>query len=121
MKNFKLACAFLFFVVAALGLRQMALPAVAQDAANAQPLTRSLNITTGTVLKPAAGTLICFHVQVAGAVGTINDTTTTGAAAAANQIAVIPAVVGVYCTQFPYFNGLVVVPGAAQVVSVSYR
>jgi hypothetical protein len=90
-------------------------------AQNTQPLTSKLNITTGTVVKPAQGVLITFNVTTAGAVGAIYDTTTTGAAAAANQIAVIPAVVGTYYLQFPFLSGLVVVPGASQVLSVSYQ
>jgi hypothetical protein len=93
-------------------------PSGAQDT---QPLTSKLNITTGTVVKPAQGVLVTFNVTVAGAAGAVYDTTTTGAAAAGNQIAVIPAVVGTYYMQFPFLNGLVVVPGAAQVVSVSYK
>lgn len=84
-------------------------------------ITSKLNITTATVVKPAAGMLVCFTVTVAGAAGTINDTTTTGAVAAANVIAAIPAVVGYYCGQFPFLSGLVVAPGSAQVVSVSYQ
>jgi hypothetical protein len=93
--------------------------AVAQQS-NAS-ITSKLNITTATVVKPASGILVCFAVTVAGAAGTINDTTTTGGAAAANVIAAIPAVVGYYCGQFPFLSGLVVSPGAAQVVSVSYQ
>ncbi len=94
-------------------------PAVAQTPS--QPLTSKLNITTSTVVKPAQGILICFNVTTAGAVGAIYDTAATGTVAASNQIAVIPAVVGVYCGEFPFFSGLVVAPGASQVVSVSLR
>lgn len=84
-------------------------------------ITSKLNITTATVVKPAAGMLVCFTVTVAGAAGTINDVTTTGGVAAANVIAAIPAVIGYYCGQFPFLSGLVVSPGSAQVVSVSYQ
>lgn len=84
-------------------------------------ITSKLNITTATVVKAASGELVCFNVTVAGAAGTINDTTTTGAAVAANVIAAIPAVVGSYCGRFPFLSGLVVAPGSAQVVSVSYQ
>lgn len=93
----------------------------AQDAANSRPLTSLLNIATGTVVKPAPGILVTFNVTVAGAQGAIYDTTTVGAAAAANEIAIIPATVGTYSMQFPFFSGLVVIPGSAQVVSVSLR
>lgn len=86
-----------------------------------QPPTNKLNITATTVVKPAQGMLVAFTVTTAGAVGAIYDTSTTGAVAASNLIAVIPATVGVYYVQFPFLTGLVVAPGAAQVVSVSYQ
>jgi hypothetical protein len=96
------------------------------SAAIAQPLflggrTSKLNITAGTVVKTGSGRLATFTVIVAGAVGAIYDTTTTGSVAASNEIAVIPATIGVYQINWPVLNGIVVVPGAAQVVSVSYE
>lgn len=104
-------------------LVMLCLAPVAAFAQTAQTeyITSKLNITSAAVVKPAAGVLVCFNVTVAGAAGTINDTTTTGGAAAANVIAAIPAVVGYYCGRFPFFSGLVVSPGSAQVVSVSYQ
>lgn len=113
MKNFLTRLLFLVFCFCPLA-------ASAQSTGQAY-LTSKLNITTSTVVKPASGMLVCFTVLVAGAAGTINDVTTTGAVAASNQIAAIPAVVGYYCGQFPFLSGLVVAPGAAQVVSVSYQ
>ncbi len=87
-----------------------------------QPLTRTLNISASTVLKLGTGALICFNVVTAGGgVGTINDVATTGAATAANQIATIPTAVGNYCVTFPYFTGLVIIPGASHVIAVSYQ
>jgi hypothetical protein len=92
------------------------------DEYDSRPPSAQLNITTGTVVKPAPGCVTAFNVTTAGAVGAIYDTTTTGAAAASNLIAVIPATVGVYYMQcFPFFSGLVVVPGAAQVLSISFK
>ena len=112
MKNFAVRVLLL-----AMFLAPVAAPA--QDAANSQPLTRTLNVTGSTVLKPSAGVLVTFNVTTAGAVGAIYDSATSGSAA--TLIAVIPAVVGTYSMQFPFFTGLLVVPGSAQVVSVSYR
>lgn len=83
--------------------------------------TSKLNITAATVVKVGTGRLATVTVLVAGAVGTVNDTTTTGAVAVGNQIAVIPAAIGVYTLNFPILNGIVVAPGAAQVVSVAYE
>lgn len=90
---------------------------------NQDPITAgnsTLNISAATQIKVGTGKVIKVSVNVAGAVGTINDCATTGAAAAANQIGVIPAVVGVYTFDWPFFTGLVIAPGAAQVVSVSW-
>jgi hypothetical protein len=92
----------------------------------AQPLftggrTSKLNITAATVVKVGSGRLATFTVTTAGAAGTISDTTTTGAVAAANLIAVTPATVGVYKIDWPVLNGIVVTPGVGQIVSVSYE
>lgn len=112
MKNFAARLFLFLFLLVPLGAR-------AQDAASSQPLTRYLSITGSTVVKPAQGVLITFNVTTAGAAGAIYDSATSGSAA--TLIAVIPAVVGTYNMQFPFFTGLLVVPGAAQVVSISYR
>lgn len=112
MKNFVARLLLVFIFLAPVAAR-------AQDAANSQPLTSKLNVTASTVLKPAQGVLITFNVTTAGAAGAIYDSATSGTAA--NLIAVIPATVGAYTMQFPFFTGLLVVPGAAQVVSVSFR
>jgi hypothetical protein len=79
-----------------------------------------LNITAASVVKATPGRLVRLSVLVAGAVGTVNDCATTGAAATANQIAVIPAAVGSVVLEWPCAVGIVIVPGAAQVLSVSY-
>lgn len=79
-----------------------------------------INLAASTVVKAGPGRLMKVSVNVAGAVGTVNDCLTTGAAAAGNQIGVIPAVVGVYTFDWPCSVGIVYVPGAAQVASVSY-
>lgn len=80
----------------------------------------ALNLAASAVVKAGPGRLMKASVNVAGAVGTVNDCLTTGAAAAGNQIGVIPAVVGVYTFDWPCLVGIVYVPGAAQVVSISY-
>jgi hypothetical protein len=108
-------------LIAALLLLTSALPSLADGECPRGLCTTRLNITTATVIKAAPGTMIAFTVNVAGAAGTINDTTTTGGVAAGNQMAPIPAVVGVYYIPMPFLNGLVVAPGAAQVVSITYQ
>jgi dethiobiotin synthetase len=81
----------------------------------------ALNITAATVVKAAPGRLIRISVVVAGTtVGTVNDTTTTGAAAASNEIASIANTIGTYELDWPCLVGIVVVPGTGQTVAVSY-
>ena len=81
-----------------------------------------LNVTAATVIKATPGTVYNVNVIVAGSTaGTVNDCATTGAAAAANQIATIPNAVGNYeVGPFPTFTGIVVVPGTGQTVAISF-
>lgn len=81
----------------------------------------TLNITAATLIKKGPGSLVSFSITVAGAAGTINDAATTGAAAAANAICATPAVVEAVFLPFTFQNGLVVVPGAAQTVTVCWQ
>jgi hypothetical protein len=78
-------------------------------------------ISVPTVVKAQPGMIGTVDVQVAGAAGSINDAATTAAANTSNQVAVIPATVGPVVLRFPCLTGITVVPGAGQVVSVSYR
>lgn len=82
-----------------------------------------LNITAATVVKASPGTVYKVNVVVAGsAPGTVNDCATTGAAAAANEIAAIPNTVGpVEIGPFPTFVGIVVVPGTGQTLAVAFE
>lgn len=86
----------------------------------AQGVNTVLNVTAATVIKATPGRLVKICVTVAGAAGTANDCITTGAAAAANVLCAIPATVGVIAVDMPAKVGIVITPGAAQVVSVSY-
>ncbi|MDE2471884.1 MAG: hypothetical protein KGL35_24950 [Bradyrhizobium sp.] len=80
----------------------------------------TLNITVATLIKAAPGMLVSFSVNVAGAAGTINDAATVGAAAAANAICATPAAVEAVFFPAKFQNGLVVVPGAGQTVTVTW-
>lgn len=86
-------------------------------------MATTLNITSATVLKAQPGTVLSFAVLVAGAAGTINDCATTGTAAAANAICALPAAVtaGMAPVGISTTVGIVIVPGAAQVVAVSWQ
>ena len=83
---------------------------------------RRLNITAATVLKVGAGRVLKIQVLVAGsAAGTVNDCATTGAAAAANELAAIPAAVGPVDLNVAFQTGLVVVPGTGQTLVAYYN
>jgi len=78
------------------------------------------NITAPTVVKAGPGIIATVSIVVAGAAGTINDCATTGEATAANTIAALPAAVGIMPLRWPVTAGITVVPGAGQVVAISY-
>jgi hypothetical protein len=85
-------------------------------------MTTQTNITSATVLKAIPGTILLVSVVVAGsAAGTVNDCATTGAAAAANQTATIPATLGVYQLGIQHGLGIVIVPGTGQTLAASYQ
>lgn len=73
-------------------------------------LNSQLNITAAAVVKVGPGKLVTLVVN-AGGTATVNDAATTGAAAAANQIAVLGA--GSYLLIAQFFNGLVVASAGA--------
>lgn len=79
----------------------------------------SLNIAAATTVKASPGHIFKVSVVTAGAAGQICDSATT--CAAANVVATIPAVVGVYDINFPALVGIRVETGAAQVVAVSFQ
>lgn len=83
-------------------------------------LSSRLNLAAGTLIKLGAGRIAKVNVTVAGAVGSIYDFGATSGVSAATLIALVPAVVGSYDIDFPFATGLVYVPGAAQVASISY-
>jgi hypothetical protein len=81
----------------------------------------SLTVTTSTLIYAGSGTLVNFVVTVAGsAAGTINNSATTGGAAASNVICATPNTVGVVTVGSQFTNGLVVSPGTGQSVNVTY-
>lgn len=80
-----------------------------------------LNISAETVVKAFPGTVFTVVVTTAGsAAGAVYDAATTSGDVAANLVATLPNTVGVYNLSFPCANGILVVPGTAQVVSVAY-
>jgi hypothetical protein len=81
----------------------------------------SLNISAATVVKARPGTLFRVSVTTAGsAAGAVYDAATTGGNVAANLVAAIPDAAGVIELEWPVANGILIVPGTGQVLSVSY-
>ncbi|MGC9271242.1 hypothetical protein [Acidiphilium sp.] len=79
------------------------------------------NITSATVIKPAAGVPIIAQVIVAGTTtGAVYDAAATTGDVAANQVAVIPETVGAYRIETPCQTGILIVPGTGMTVAVSY-
>ncbi len=85
--------------------------------------TLAIAAGTSTLVKAGSGVLKKFAVTTSGAAGTINDAATTGAAAAANVLCATPAAIVVqeFVNGWKFQNGLVVAPGAAQVVTVDFE
>ena len=83
-------------------------------------ISSALGLSASAVVKASKGRVARVSVTTAGAAGALYDSATVGGVSAANLIAVVPATVGVIALDFPAFNGIVYVPGAAQVASISY-
>lgn len=87
----------------------------------AQGTKTFFNITAATAVKSTSGRVAKVSVLVAGSsTGSVNDSATTGGASVANQLAVIPDVVGIYNIDMPVSNGIVVTPGTGMTIAVSY-
>ncbi|MHB8388155.1 MAG: hypothetical protein ACYDBH_01080 [Acidobacteriaceae bacterium] len=81
----------------------------------------SLNISAATVVKATPGVAVLAQIVTAGTTaGSVNDTTTTGAATTANQVATLPNAVGPVVIGMPCASGIVVVPGSGQVLALSF-
>ncbi len=79
-----------------------------------------LDISAATVVANGASVLYRVSVTTAGAAGAVYDNNSTSGNTAANQIAVIPAVVDVYEFEWPCSVGITYAPGSGQVASISY-
>ena len=82
----------------------------------------ALDLTAATVVKSSHGFVATVSViATSSTAGAIYDSASTSGDSAVNQIAVIPATVGIYIINFPAKNGIVVAPGAGQTVAISYN
>jgi hypothetical protein len=81
----------------------------------------STTITSSTLVATGSGRLVNFVVLVAGTGnGAIYNTTNSASPPAANELVVIPQTIGVYPVGAAFTNGLLVVPGTGQTVTVTY-
>jgi len=87
----------------------------------AQGASESLDVAASSVIQTGAGRVGRVSVLVAGAAGGMYDSATVASAAAANEIAVIPATQGNIAIDMPFTNGLVYEPGASQTASISFN
>ena len=86
-----------------------------------QGASSTLDLTAATVVQVGAGRVGRVSVLVAGAAGALYDGASTSGNTAANEIAVIPATVGNITIDFPFTTGLVYIPGASQIASITYN
>ena len=93
---------------------------VAENAFGVQGRKTALEITTGTVLHIGQAWVARVSVLVGGAVGTIYDANTVASAITGQRVCIIPTTVGIHEIFMPVTRGIVVVPGAGQIVSVSF-
>jgi len=79
------------------------------------------NITAATVIKTGPGLIATVSVIVAGsAAGAVHNAATTGAAAVSNQVATIPAAIGLVPVRWGTVDGIVVVPGTGQTLAIAW-
>lgn len=96
-----------------------ALNNAAQTYLNINGLQNNANITTATVVKTTSGRLAMVSVIAGGSAnGTIYDAINT--TSTSTPIFTIPDTPGVFFANLPVTNGIVVVPGSGQIVTVSY-
>ena len=77
-------------------------------------------MSASTLVFAGPGRLARVSVTTAGAADALDDSATVGGIGTANQIGVVPAVVGVYFFDWPCLNGLVYAPDTGQIASVSF-
>lgn len=85
-------------------------------------ISSTLDVVSSQVIKASPGRSYTVSVITAGSTaGTLNDCTTTGAAATSNQVGTLPNTVGTYYFHgFPHSSGIVLIPGTSQVLAISY-
>ena len=79
-----------------------------------------LGVTDNSLIYAGAGRLVNVMVTAGTAGGTIHDAATGAAASTSNVIFNLPPTTGLTQVNVPFFDGLVVKPGASVTVSLTY-
>lgn len=93
---------------------------VAENTYGVQGRKTALEISSATVIHTGQAWIARVSVLVGGAAGTIYDANTIATATTGQRVAIIPTTVGIHEIFMPVTRGIVVVPGAGQIVSVSF-
>lgn len=93
---------------------------VAQQLARQVPDLSSGNVSAAKLIQVGPVRLLGISVIVPGAQGLLHDTGLASSAASGNAIAAVLATAGFYAVNMVFVNGMVYVPGAAQVASFHY-
>lgn len=79
------------------------------------------NVTASTLIKKGQGRICRVSVLTAGSTtGLVHDAASTALTTTNNRLAVLGNTVGIVEIQMPFDDGLVIIPGTGQEVSVSY-
>lgn len=93
---------------------------VAENAFGVQGRKNALEITTPTLIHTGEAWVARLSVIVAGAAGAVYDANTLVSATTGKRLCIIPATVGIHEVLMPVTRGIVISPGAGQIVTVSY-
>jgi hypothetical protein len=76
-------------------------------------------VSAATVMRTGPARVGLVNVITAGTAGAVYDAAATGAATSGRLVLTIPATVGIYTANWPCNQGVVVAPGAAQVLNIT--
>lgn len=93
---------------------------VAENAFGVQGRKNALEISAATVIHTGEAWVARLSVIVAGAAGAVYDANTVASATTGKRLCIIPATVGIHEIFMPVTRGIVVTPGAGQIVTISY-
>ncbi len=93
---------------------------IAENIFGVQGRKNELEISTATLVHSGNAWVARISVIVAGSAGAIYDANSIASATTGRRLCIIPATVGVTQIFLPVTRGIVVKPGASQIVTISY-